>query len=43
MFQLGIGVPMADDDEDDDALLAELAAIQGNPSPARKGKPKKGG
>ena len=42
-LQMGLGMPPMDDDDDDAGLLAELAALQGNPQPAqKKGKPKKG-
>ena len=39
---MGMGVPMEADDEDESSLLAELAALEGKPQPAKKGKPKKG-
>ena len=39
---MGMGAPMEADDEDESSLLAELAALEGKPQPAKKGKPKKG-
>ena len=33
---------MEPDDEDEDSLLAELAALQGNTTPKKKASPKKG-
>lgn len=39
---MGLGIPMDADDEDESSLLAELAALEGKPQPAKKGKPKKG-
>lgn len=39
---MGLGSPMAHDDEDESSLLAELAALEGNPQASKTGKPKIG-
>ena len=42
LWQFGLGMPQEDDDEDDESLEAELAALQGRPVQKKKQQKKDG-